>query len=134
MLRSNNHRPVAVLASLRAAAAVVLACACTAAAAAGWVALLRNTAAESFDEDDLRMFLDAAKQALNAEGREPVDWVNSATSKGGSFLVIGESVGADGAPCKRVRFSTYAPKYPKSTTTWTACKAPDGRWRLAAAG
>jgi len=37
-------------------------------------------------------------------------------------------------PCRRLRISTYAPGYPnppKSSTTWTACRSPDGRWKLA---
>ena len=119
---------------LRAACAAGLLGAGTMAAAAGWVGLLKNTAAESFQEEDLRMFLDAAGKALNAEGpRLPVEWSNAENGTGGSFLVVGESVGSGGAPCKRIRFSTYAPKYPpsKSSTTWTACKASDGRWKLA---
>lgn len=118
----------------RRACALGLSCACTMAAAAGWVGLLKNTAAESFQEEDLRMFLDAAGKALNAEGpRVPVEWSNAENGTGGSFLVAGKSVGTGGAPCKRVRFSTYATKYPpsKSSTTWTACKAPDGPWKLA---
>jgi surface antigen len=120
---------------LRTALALCLAGACSLAAAVGWIQILKNTAAESFEEDDIRMFLDAANKALNNDGpREPVDWANPETGAGGSFLVVGQSAGTDGAPCKRVRFTTYARKYPKATTTWTACKAADGRWRLTTAG
>ena len=119
---------------LRGVVAIGLIGACTMAAAAGWVSILKGTAAESFQDEELRMFLDAARQALNSDGPpKPVDWANADHSIGGSFLVVGESVSSGGLPCKRVRFSTYAPNYRKSTTTWTACKSSDGRWHLAAA-
>ena len=102
--------------------------------AAGWVKLLNGTAAEKFQEDDLRMFLEAARDALNAEGPpKTVSWANDKNRTGGSFLVIGESKRGD-LPCRRLRFSTYAPGYPnppKASTTWTACRSPDGRWKLA---
>ena len=105
-------------------------------AAAGWIKLLANTAAEKFQEDDLRMFLEAARDTLNADGPpKTVQWSNDKNNTGGSFLVIGNSV-RNGLPCKRLRFSTYAPGYPnppKGSTTWTACRTTDGRWKLAEA-
>jgi surface antigen len=111
-----------------------LVAACTTAAAAGWVMLLKDTPAQKFQEEDLRMFLEAARDALNAEGPpKPVQWSNPKNGTGGSFLVIGEST-REGMPCRRLRFSTYAPGYPnppKSSTTWTACKNAEGRWKLA---
>jgi len=115
-------------------AALVLAC--MPVAAAGWIKLLSKTAAEKFQEDDLRMFLEAARDTLNADGPpKTVQWSNDKNRTGGSFLVIGDSV-RDGLPCRRLRFSTFAPGYPnppKATTTWTACKVADGRWKLAEA-
>ena len=109
---------------------------CMPVAGAGWIRLLSKTAAEKFQEDDLRMFLEAARDALNAEGPpKTVQWSNDKNNTGGSFLVTGESV-RDGLPCRRLRFSTFAPGYPnppKVSTTWTACKVADGRWKLAEA-
>jgi surface antigen len=114
--------------------AALVAASTAAAAAAGWVMLLKDTPAQKFQEDDLRMFLEAARDALNAEGPpKPVEWSNPKNGTGGSFLVIGDSV-RQGMPCRRLRFSTYAPGYPnppKSSTTWTACKNAEGRWKLA---
>ena len=108
---------------------------CVPAGAAGWIKLLSKTPAEKFEEDDLQMFLTAARDALNAEGPpKTVEWANEKNRTGGSFLVIGEST-RNGLPCKRLRFSTYAPGYPNpptTSTTWTACKV-DGRWKLAEA-
>ena len=113
--------------------ALTLLAACVPAGAAGWIKLLSKTAAEKFEEDDLQMFLAAARDALNAEGPpKTVEWANEKNRTGGSFLVIGEST-RNGLPCKRLRISTYAPGYPNpptTSTTWTACKV-DGRWKLA---
>jgi hypothetical protein len=108
---------------------------CIPAGAAGWIKLLAKTPAEKFEEDDLRMFLETARDTLNAEGPpKTVQWSNEKNQTGGTFLVVGEST-RNGLPCKRIRFSTYAPGYPNpptTSTTWTACKV-DGRWKLAEA-
>lgn len=121
---------------LREVVCAALVLACLPSQAAGWVKLLSGTAAEKFQEDDLRMFLEAARDTLNAEGPpKAVQWANDRNRTGGSFLVIGESVRGD-LPCRRLRFSTYAPGYPnppKASTTWTACRTTDGRWKLAEA-
>ena len=101
--------------------------------ATGWVKLLSRTAAEQFQEDDLRMFLEAGRNALNAEGPpKTVAWSNPKNETGGSFLVLSETT-RSGLPCKRIKFATYAPGYPnppKVWTTWTVCKVDD-RWKVA---
>ena len=128
-------RPSPVRAWTRAALAIGLACACAVASAAGWIAVMKNTAAEAFDEDDVHQFLNTAVKTLNAEGPpQTVDWSNPANGTGGSFLVVGDAAPRQGEPCKRLRVSVYAPKYPKSTSTWTMCRSPAGRWQLAGVG
>jgi surface antigen len=123
-------------AMLRATIGAGLIAAYTGARAVGWVALLSKTAAEKFQEEDLQMFLETARDALNAEGPpKPFDWSNPKNGTGGSFLVIGDST-RNGMACRRLRFSSYAPGYPnppKATTTWTACKNAEGKWKLAEA-
>ena len=118
----------------RGLAVATLVLACMPAAAAGWIGLLSKTAAEKFQDEDLRMFLEAARDTLNAEGPpKTVEWSNPKNQTGGSFLVVGDSV-RNGMPCRRLRFSTYAPGYPnppKTSTTWTACKNAEGKWKLA---
>lgn len=117
----------------RAVLAATLIAACGAAGATGWVKLLSRTAAEQFQEEDLQMFLEAGRNALNAEGTpKTVEWSNPKNQTGGSFLVVGETT-RQGLPCRRVKFATYAPGYPnppKASTTWTVCKV-DGRWKVA---
>jgi hypothetical protein len=134
-MHSINLRTGGARSWLRGLLAVGLACACTMVSAAGWVAVLKNTAAEAFEEDDLRLFLDTAVKTLDSDGpRDTVDWSNAATGAGGSFRVVGDAAARDGMPCRRLRVSVYAPKYQKSTVTWTVCKSPEGRWRLASVG
>lgn len=100
--------------------------------ALGWVALLKNTPAEVFDDEDLHMFLSAATEALNAEGSasESVSWRNPATGAGGRFQAVGRSTSKEGFSCKRVRFAIYAKHRKEQSTTWTACRDGAGRWRL----
>lgn len=119
---------------VRRCIALALVCASPLVPAVGWVMLLRDTPAERFEEDDIRMFLDTAKQVLEATGpAEVVAWSNANTGAGGRFRVLSETVGKDGAPCKRVRIGVYATRAPEKAVTWTACRAPDGRWKLVGA-
>jgi surface antigen len=97
----------------------------------GWIALLKNTPAERFDDEDIGMFVAAAKTALDAEGEpKPVAWSNPATGSGGSFTELDKSVAKDGSPCKRLRITTYAKGRSEKAATWSACKGSDGRWRF----
>ena len=120
---------------LRRLMLAVLVVACVPVVAAGWIKLLSKTPAEKFEEEDLQMFLTAARDALNAEGTKPVEWSNPKNGTGGSVVVVGDST-RNGLSCRRIRFANYAPGYPnppKTSTTWTACKTADGRWKLAEA-
>jgi hypothetical protein len=102
---------------------------------AGWISILKDTPAERFDDEDLQMFLAAARTALNAEGPpKPVPWSNPATGSGGSFLELSHSTGAAGAPCKRLKISTYAKKYSERSANYTLCKSAQGKWQFVAAG
>jgi hypothetical protein len=101
--------------------------------ASGWIALLKNTPAERFNDEDIGMFMTAANDALNADGDpKPVAWANPATGSGGSFTELSRSVAKDGTPCKRVRVATYAKGRSEKAATWKACKGADGRWRFGA--
>jgi hypothetical protein len=102
--------------------------------ASGWVALLKNTPAEVFDDEDLHLFLAAAGKALAAEDGSPVDWSNGATGSGGSFKPLGAAPSVKGLPCKKVRMTVYAKKRSQKSTNVTACKTPEGKWKLATVG
>lgn len=115
--------------------ALCLAAAALPAAAAGWIGLLRNTPAEYYDDEDLHMFLDAARKSLNADTLPPeeVAWRNPATESGGRFLELSRSTTADGRQCKRVRMWMEAKRRSEKTAVMSACKDTQGRWRLGTA-
>lgn len=117
-----------------AAVALWLGAASFAAQASGWVALLKNTPAEVFDEEDLHLFLDAAGKALAADGGQVVDWTNPGTGAGGSFKPLGQAPSVKGLPCKRLRTVVYARKRAQKSITVTACRTPEDKWKLAGMG
>ncbi len=114
------------------------ACLCAAAplaSAAGWVSILKNTPAEEFGEEDIQLFLDSAKSALDDEGpAHERAWSNPASGAGGTFLELkrNSSSEADSA-CKRMRFTLHSRAVADQSSVWTLCKI-DGRWRVKSGG
>ena len=98
------------------------------AVAQNWVTLLKNTPAESFDDEDLRLFLDAAHKTLNeAPDNQPVSWENPKSRNRGEMTVL-RSFESKGNACKDVRVRNES-RGRKSDNTRTLCKVDD-RWRL----
>jgi surface antigen len=104
--------------------------------AAGWVSVLRGTPGEDFDDEDLRQFLVAAKQTLEAPAPpQTVSWSNAESGAGGSFLVLGEPKVKNFEVCRRTRITLYSKKRKGYPTIVTACKDPtSGRWLMVGAG
>jgi hypothetical protein len=119
---------------LRALMALLITMSCTAAWSAGWVAVLKNSPAEDFDDEDIQLFLANAKTALDATGTEPVAWVNPRTGSGGTLTVTGQPKAKSGAECKRVRMQLYSKKQQGYASTLTACRDEQSHWRLAKIG
>ncbi len=96
--------------------------------AQNWIPLLKNTPFERFDDEDLKLFLDNARKALD-QGRdgETHAWDNPATRHRGDVTVL-RTTERDGRTCKRVRVRNEADGR-KGDTPVTACKV-DGKWRL----
>ena len=116
---------------MRFAIAATLLLACAAASAQNWVSTLKNGPAEHFDEQDLRMFLDAGRKALNeAPDNEPVKWQNPATRSGGEITVV-RRFEWQKKPCKEVRIVNQAAGR-KADSTVNACQV-EGKWRLLSA-
>jgi hypothetical protein len=115
--------------------AALIAFAAAPAVAVGWVKILEHTPAEQFDDEDLRLFIETARDTLNAEG-EPqlVKWNNPATGSGGSFQVIALLKSKSGAPCKKLRLTVYAKARAEMSSTPVACLSPDKRWQFGASG
>ncbi|MDN3922319.1 RT0821/Lpp0805 family surface protein [Roseateles violae] len=117
-------------------AAALLAALALPAQAVGWVKILQGTPAEQFDDEDMKLFFEHAQQAMNAEGEPQAHkWNNPATGSGGSFEVVARLKDKkSGAPCKKVRLSTYAKARAEKSSIVTACQAEDKRWRVVAVG
>jgi surface antigen len=111
--------------------AIVLALAASAATAQNWIGLLKNTPAERFDEEDIRLFLDASRKALNeAAENQPQSWENPKTRARGEITVL-KSFESKGRPCKEVRVRNEA-QGRKGDNKLNLCKV-DGKWRLLSA-
>jgi surface antigen len=102
------------------------------ASAAGWGALLLQGPTSWFNGDDLKLFVDSAREALEkgAVGK-PVPWSNPKTQNSGSATVLAVST-KDGLPCRTFRVDTQA-KGMKETMRYVACREADGRWGLTVA-
>ena len=97
-------------------------------AAQNWVGLLKNTPAERFDDEDLRLFLDTSRKAL-AEGKdnETLSWENPKTRSRGDITVLRRFEWKT-HPCREVRLNNEA-QGRKGTSTLGLCQV-DGKWRL----
>jgi surface antigen len=96
--------------------------------AQNWIGLLKNTPAERFDEEDLRIFLDIGRKALNeTPDNQPLSWENPKTRAGGEITVL-RSFESKGRPCKDVRVRNHA-QGRKGDNKLSLCRVDD-KWRL----
>lgn len=103
-----------------------------AASAAGWGALLLQGPTQWFNGDDMKLFVDSAREALeNAPVGKTIEWTNPATRHSGATAVLAES-SQDGRPCKTIRVDTQA-RGMRESMRYVACREPDGRWGLSVA-
>ena len=110
---------------------IALVAATPVAIAQNWVGLLKNTPAERFDEDDLRIFMDAGRKALNeTPDNQSVSWENPQTKAHGEITVL-RSFESKGLPCKEVRVRNEA-QGRKGDNKLNLCKK-DGKWRMLSA-
>jgi surface antigen len=101
------------------------------AAAQNWVGLLKNTPAERFDEEDLRIFMDTGRKALNeAAEKETLRWDNPKTSARGEITVV-RRFEWKSHPCREVRIHNEA-QGRKGDSTLNLCQV-EGKWRLLSA-
>lgn len=119
---------------MRAVLALSIALACPAAWSAGWVALLRGTPAQDFNDEDLRQFLEAARSALDSPNPdEPVEWRNASTGSGARFVVLGTAMVENYSECKRMSSTSFSRRRTGHPTVWTACRDADGHWQIVSA-
>ena len=97
-------------------------------AQAQYASLLKDSVAQRFDDEDLRMFLDAARQALHgAPENETLKWQNPKTRHGGEITLL-RNFESEGRQCKEVKVFNQA-QGRKATNNFNLCQV-DGKWRL----
>jgi len=97
-------------------------------AQAQYASLLKDSVAQRFDDEDLRMFLDAARQALHgAAENETLKWQNPKTRHGGEITLL-RNFESKGRACKEVKVFNQA-QGRKATNNFDLCQV-DGKWRL----
>ena len=99
--------------------------------AQNWIGLLKNTPAERFDEEDIRLFMDLANKTL-AEGKEneTAKWENPKTRAKGAMTVV-RNFENKGRACRELRVQNEVPGR-KGDTRLSFCQV-EGKWRLLSA-
>ena len=108
--------------------AVWLMALCVPAAAQNWIGLLKNTPAEQFSEEDLKLFLDASRKALNeTPAGETVKWQNPVSGSHGELKVMKLFTWQD-HPCRQIRVSNETIDR-KGSNVLNLCQVV-GKWKL----
>jgi hypothetical protein len=98
------------------------------AAAQNWIGLLKNTPAEHFNEEDLKLFLDASRKALtDTPAGETVKWQNPVSGSGGELKVVKLFTWHD-YPCRQLRVTSQTVDR-KGSSTLNLCLVT-GKWKL----
>jgi len=112
----------------RAACAVVFVLLAVPAAAQNWVGLLKNTPAERFNEEDLKLFLEASRKALgDAKAGESITWQNPVSGSRGELKVIKTFTWQD-LPCRQLRVTSETTDR-KGSSVLNLCNV-QGQWKL----
>ena len=113
---------------MRVLLAVALAASSSLALGQNWVGLLKGGPAERFDEEDLRLFRDTARQALSdGKDNETLSWENPKTRARGDITVV-RRFEWKSHPCKELKIHNEA-QGRKGDTDFRLCQV-DGKWRL----
>ena len=108
--------------------ALALAATVAPAQAQTWSAVLKDTPAEKFNDEDMRLFNEASDKALNdAAVNETVRWENPATKSRGELKVLKVFTWKD-QPCRKIRIHNEA-RARKATSTLNLCRVSD-QWRM----
>jgi surface antigen len=93
----------------------------------GWIAVLKDTPAERFDDEDLRLFIEASRKALadTPEGGK-VSWQNPATQSRGDLTVVSVFTWRSN-PCRRIQVVNES-EGRRSDQKVSLCRI-EGRWR-----
>jgi len=96
--------------------------------AQNWISLLKNTPSEFFDDEDMKLFLAAVREALDGVDDNQVrGWQNPRSGHHGDATVLRRFDSKD-RPCKELRVRNEA-QGRKSDERFDWCSV-EGRWRL----
>ena len=111
---------------------LILAAACAnPALAQSWVGMLKNTPAERFDKEDVRIFVATSDKALDeTPDGQTLSWENPKTKHHGEITVL-KSYQSKERACKDLRVRNEADGR-KGDNKLSWCKV-DGKWRLLSA-
>jgi surface antigen len=111
--------------------AASLAALCAPALAQNWIGLLKNTPAERFNDEDIKLFLDASKKALSdTPAGESVKWQNPVSGSRGELKVI-KTFSWQNHPCRQIRVSSEAGDR-KGSNVLSLCQV-EGKWKVLSA-
>jgi surface antigen len=111
--------------------AASLAAPCAPALAQNWIGLLKNTPAERFNDEDIKLFLDASKKALSdTPAGESVKWQNPVSGSRGELKVI-KTFSWQNHPCRQIRVSSEAGDR-KGSNVLSLCQV-EGKWKVLSA-
>ncbi len=90
---------------------------------------LKETPIAKFDDEDVRLLLDAANAAV-ADAATPAQrqWKNERTGHYGELRTLASFAGPNGAHCKRLRVTNHASGR-ESKATYTLCDLPPKGWQ-----
>ncbi|HEX6018614.1 MAG TPA: RT0821/Lpp0805 family surface protein [Burkholderiaceae bacterium] len=112
----------------RLAGVALLALACAPAMAQNWIGLLKDTPAERFDDEDIKLFLDASRKALTeAKAGEGVGWQNPASGSRGELKVL-KTFDWQTNPCRQLRVTSETVDR-KGSTVLNLCNV-QGKWKV----
>ncbi|HEY6512280.1 MAG TPA: RT0821/Lpp0805 family surface protein [Burkholderiaceae bacterium] len=121
----HSHRTLRARAAMWAAG---LAVAAVPAVAQNWIGLLKNTPAENFSEEDLKLFLDASRKALTeAKAGETVQWHNPLSGSRGELKVV-KTFNWQEFPCRQLRVTSETTDR-KGSSVLNLCDV-QGKWKL----
>ena len=113
---------------VRLAGAAFFALACSGAAAQNWIGLLKNTPAERFNEEDLKLFLEASRKALNdTPAGQSVTWQNPVSGSRGELKVVKTFSWQDN-PCRQLRIHSETTDR-KGASSLYLCQV-QGQWKV----
>lgn len=113
---------------LRGLCAAALAIGALPAAAQNYHGLFKDSPAEKFNDEDMRLFNEAAAKALSqAKVGESVSWANTVTQNRGELKVLKTFTWRD-SPCRQLRMRNEAGDR-KATRSINMCRVQD-KWRM----